>query len=458
MQRPLTQFSRPGTHRSPRLSLNRWSAINPCGEGSNSVSGKVMCEVVPLMFKDAFWSSEFMCHVGYEAMIQRLRDGRQMCKDVEELLKMRALAEEKYGKELVTLARKAGGHTEISTLRTSFEQLKSQIENVGNFHIQLSDILKEEVRKIDLFRERQREQRRKFQSIMEKLQRKKICLYKKTMESKKNYEQRCKDATEAERAAERTSATSKTDKIRQRIKQFRQTAKEAEKLHFTNVNELENARHDWEETHRSTCEVFQQMEGDRIRMLRCALWDHCNHFSLQSVKDDEYFEEVRRVLERCDITKDINCFIEMKTTGSRPPEPILFEICHWMETSTNGNCQSLSLGNDSTRSFNPVLASSSGSVSVSSLQNLQTSLTSIDERETSEDAYAPLKFKSSQARSQTDEDKYTVLYEYNAQVLDELSVNRGEVVQVLERGEDGWWTVEKNGQTGLVPGNYLEKQ
>ncbi|XP_034732671.1 proline-serine-threonine phosphatase-interacting protein 1-like isoform X2 [Etheostoma cragini] len=418
--------------------------------------------MTPLMFKDAFWGSDFTCHAGYDAVIQRLLDGRQMCKDVEELLKMRALAEEKYGKELVTIARKAGGQVEISTLRASFELLKTQIENIGNFHIQLSDILKEEVKKIETFRERQKEQRKKFQSIMEKVQKKKVSLYKKTLESKKTYELRCREADDAEQGSEKTNVTSKnSEKVRHRAKHCRQAANEAEKLYLTNIDQLESVRQDWEETHKSTCEVFQQLEGDRISMLRCALWDHCNHFSMQCVKDDESNEEVRKLLEKCDITTDNNYFIGMKSTGSRPPEPIVFESYYPRETFGDNNGQAHFAGGESMimRCSDPLLQ---GSVNISAerLQNSESALTPFGKFETPDGGYAPLpglQHGASLATVSADEDIYTVLYEYAAQEVDELSVSPGDVVRVLEQEEDGWWTVEMNGLTGLVPGNFLGK-
>ncbi|XP_012724145.2 proline-serine-threonine phosphatase-interacting protein 1 [Fundulus heteroclitus] len=410
--------------------------------------------MAPLMFKDAFWGSDFTCHAGYDAVIQRLRDGRQMCKDMEELVKMRALAEEKYGKELVTIARKAGGQSEISTLRASFEQLKTQIENIGNFHIQLSDILKEEVKKIETFRERQKEQRKKFESIMEKVQKKKVTLFKKTMESKKTYEVKCREADEAE-SSERTNAQAKNaEKVRHRVKQCRQAANEAERVYMTNIDQLETVRRDWEETHRSTCEVFQQLEGDRINMLRCALWDHCNHFSLRCVKDDELYEEVRKLLEQCDITTDNNCFVEMKKTGSKPPDPIVFESCYPAGTERNSNGRAFFSQENITRRSSDPLLRRSVSISTESPTISRPISASVAQGEMSDNGYAPLPLLHT---TPAEVQFYVVLYNYTAQEQDELSVNRGDIVQVLVKGEDGWWTVERNGYSGLVPGNYLDK-
>ena len=51
----------------------------------------------------------------------------------------------------------------------------------------------------------------------------------------------------------------------------------------------------------------------------------------------------------------------------------------------------------------------------------------------------------------------TVLYDFNADGEDELSVAEGDRLIVLERDSDDWWKVrDSEGREGVVPAQYVE--
>ncbi|NXK11009.1 PPIP1 protein, partial [Herpetotheres cachinnans] len=406
---------------------------------------------------------EFTFHTGYEVLIQRLLDGRRMCKDVEDLLKQRAQAEERYGKELIQIARKAGGQTEINTLKAAFERLKKQIESVGNSHIQLAVMLKDELKGIEEFRERQKEQRKKYESAMERMQKNKLSHFKKTMESKKTYEQKCKEADEAEQSFERTNASGnqkQTEKSQNKAKQCRDAANEAENVYKQNIEQLDKVRTEWEQEHIKTCEVFQVQECDRITVLRNSLWVHCNQLSMQCVKDDELYEEVRVSLENCIVESDIDYFIKTKMTGTQPPDAIGYENYYSREPNRSNSSPTQSCG--MMKRFSGLLLGSSKNnteIATPSAPPLGMHLQEINLPdvfgEKTDGVYASI-FVNEQAGITSSQD-YRVLYDYTAQNVDELDITEGDIVVVIEENKDGWWTAERNGQRGFVPGSYLEK-
>ena len=53
-------------------------------------------------------------------------------------------------------------------------------------------------------------------------------------------------------------------------------------------------------------------------------------------------------------------------------------------------------------------------------------------------------------------DEVVVVYEYSAQLPDELSLKVGDVVTKVEKMEGGWWRGDLAGVRGMFPDNFVK--
>ncbi|XP_042528287.1 SH3 and PX domain-containing protein 2B [Dipodomys spectabilis] len=56
-----------------------------------------------------------------------------------------------------------------------------------------------------------------------------------------------------------------------------------------------------------------------------------------------------------------------------------------------------------------------------------------------------------------EEEKYTVVYPYAARDQDEMNLERGAMVEVIQKNLEGWWKIRFQGKEGWAPASYLKK-
>ncbi|XP_074866057.1 SH3 and PX domain-containing protein 2B isoform X2 [Carettochelys insculpta] len=56
-----------------------------------------------------------------------------------------------------------------------------------------------------------------------------------------------------------------------------------------------------------------------------------------------------------------------------------------------------------------------------------------------------------------EEEKYTVIYPYTARDEDEMNLDKGAMVEVIQKNLEGWWKIRYQGQEGWAPASYLKK-
>ncbi|KAM9306870.1 proline-serine-threonine phosphatase-interacting protein 2 isoform 2-T2 [Pholidichthys leucotaenia] len=256
-----------------------------------------------LHFKDFFWNSDLTSTGGYDAIIQYLNDGKRTCKEVEDFMK-------------------------ASTLKRSLDVFKLHTEYVGLSHQQLAQNMREEIKKLEEFREKQKETRKKIEQQMDALHKQKSLQFKKTMDSKKIYEQKCRDKEEADQNVNRNTNTNNTkqmEKLNSKAQQAKQNAEEADRTYQQNVAMLGKIRDEWLKEHVKACDIFEKHSVERINFLRNTVWTHLNQLSLQCVTSDALYEEVRKSLEQCDIQEDTEHFVNLRRTGDKPPAAVVYE-------------------------------------------------------------------------------------------------------------------------------------
>lgn len=55
------------------------------------------------------------------------------------------------------------------------------------------------------------------------------------------------------------------------------------------------------------------------------------------------------------------------------------------------------------------------------------------------------------------EEKYSVVYPYSARDEDEIDLERGMIVEVVQKNLEGWWKIRSQGREGWAPASYLKK-
>ncbi|XP_020662568.3 SH3 and PX domain-containing protein 2B isoform X2 [Pogona vitticeps] len=56
-----------------------------------------------------------------------------------------------------------------------------------------------------------------------------------------------------------------------------------------------------------------------------------------------------------------------------------------------------------------------------------------------------------------EEEKYMVIYPYTSRDQDEINLEKGAVVEVIQKNLEGWWKIRYQGQEGWAPASYLKK-
>ncbi|KAJ3177260.1 hypothetical protein HDU87_004511 [Geranomyces variabilis] len=381
-----------------------------------------------------------------------MKQGKHVCEEVHAMLRERATIEEEYGKRMAKLAKSFNPREEIGD---SLEVVKGELDNSAKAHLELAQEIRTKLEKpLSEFIATQSAIRKNHNINVEKQQKAKAAQVATVMKCKERYESKCTEAAQLSQL--RADPSSKEgEKTKLRLQKTQAAAKQADSEYLGGVEKLTEIHKKWVEDFRVACSECQKLEEDRFHFLRGNVWNYANFLSGVCVADDEACERVRVSLELCDFSSDLALFLDRSSTGAAIPQPLQYinyytgtqesgtrkgsvgdlggmdgEVPHLAppgygdsgprrdSASSMGSGQASRAAKSPTNLSGPMSAQPSAAVAPGGDTTLQ-----YDPYEVPESM--PVLFS------------VRVLYDYQAQAAEELSIGKGQLIPVIATHDDG---------------------
>lgn len=253
-----------------------------------------------------------------------MREGRKLCKEIEEYLKQRSKIEAQYSKELLKL-NKNYNKEDLSGLDKSWRELKVQTENLGHVHDLAGKNFMKLSTEISSFNFEQKRLTKEVEDKVFKLHNAVKSTLGKVHNQEKVYMSKFEEKVTAQSSVKFNENNSylvtpkEMEKSRSKADKMKEDLERADNLFKNLVQQVQEEMKNWEKEMSILCNTFQELEEKRIDHLRDYLWQCTNIDSQANVDHDVCCEHVRAELEKCDIDKDIEFFIARHAIGNKRP-------------------------------------------------------------------------------------------------------------------------------------------
>ncbi|KAF8633321.1 hypothetical protein AX17_004494 [Amanita inopinata Kibby_2008] len=288
-------------------SLSSYPAIQPFG--NDSPNGTISRD-----FCNSFWGDG---DEGPNALFTRMRSAVKTSEGLRNFWSERAALEEEFGKRLSILARTTIGVEETGELLNSLQTLVVETQRQATTHIQLaSNIRKELLTPLANFHDRQLERKRSVQTPIEKKFKTKQSQVSYVARAQEKYEGDCV-RIKAYRQQAAILQGQELDKLQVKLRRALETVRANEKDYSNFARGLSEMSVEWETDWKWFCDDCQDMEEERMELMKDNIWNYANMISTVCVSDDESCEKIRTALDQLEPDRDLDAFVEVHGTGNR---------------------------------------------------------------------------------------------------------------------------------------------